>query len=58
MKQFNRHRDGMMAAADRLDSIAFHKAWQNAINDKALSDTEFEHLFDMHDELAACFRRY
>lgn len=58
MKNFNLHRDGMMAAVDRRDVAAFHKAWQNAIDDKALSDTEFEHLFDMHDELAACFRRY
>lgn len=57
MKNFNKHRDGMMAAAHNLDSAAFNEAWEDALMDRAITDTEFEHLFDMHSELAASFRR-
>ena len=57
MKNFNQHRDGMMVAAHNHDFGAFNKAWTETIADKAITDTEFEHLYDMHSELAAVFRR-
>ena len=57
MKQFNRHRNGMMAAAYNLDSAAFNRAWAEAVADRAITDTEFEHLYDMHSQLAVVFRK-
>ena len=53
MKQFNRHRNGMMIAAHNHDFPAFHRAWRNAVEDRLISDKEFEHLFDLHSELEA-----
>lgn len=57
MKNFNKHRDGMMAAAHKHDCVAFDKAWVDAVEDRVISDTEFEHLFDLHSELAVVFDR-
>lgn len=53
MKKFNQHRDGMMIAAHNHDFPAFHSAWRKAVADRFISDTEFEHLYDMHEQLEA-----
>lgn len=55
MKNFNQHRDGMMAAVHNHDFAAFNKAWTDAVADRAITDIEFEHLYDMHIELEVLF---